>query len=94
MDTQRYIETEFTWIKKELTRMGDAIEKLAETAVTERSFEKLQQQMDTLEAHCEDITMRQAKNESDLALLRRFGVTTLSVIAALVTAWISGLLNI
>lgn len=94
MDEQRYIETQFEWVKAELTRLRQAVERLAETAITEKHFDRVVARVDALEDDSNILTRRVDDVENDVSLVKRVGAYTLSIIGALVVAWLVQVLGL
>ncbi len=74
--------------------MSAALEKLAETTVTEKSFDKVSKKTEELDEYCTLVQREIDKVKSDLAIVRRVGFFVLGILGAVTVAWLRGLLNI
>jgi len=88
VEEQKYIEAQFDWIKNELVRLRQAVEKLSETTITEKSFERMVGRVDQLDEDCQIVTRRVDDVENDMTLVKRTGAFALGIAGAVLTAWV------
>jgi len=88
VDDLKYVEAQFDWIKNELVRLRQAVEKLAETTITEKSFGRMIERVDQLDEDYQIVTRRVDKVESKMIVVIRIGMWAAGIAGALVTAWL------
>lgn len=93
-DTQKYIENQFAWITAELGRLRQAIEKLAESTITEKAFERILERVGVCENELDIHRNELSKVEGELKMMRGVGMFLVGILGTIVAAWLKNILGV
>ncbi len=93
-DNQKYVEVEISWIKDNLERLSEALEKLAASVITEKTFWRMMEKVSVIEQDLAEQRKQLVKIESELKIMRGVGVFLAGILGTLVAAWLKMLLGV
>lgn len=88
------MEEKFQALDMRLSELKRAIERLAENTVSVERFESAYHKVGRLEKAVEDLDDRIAKAEGYIGIWRYIGAGLMTVILAILIAWLSGTLGV
>ena len=93
-DDREYINIQFDWLKRELSNIRSAIEKVSVNAVGMKEFADCKDRVTETERAIRALERQAERHEAKLKMIASLGGVTMGVLVMLVAAWLKALLGI
>jgi len=93
-DDREYINIQFDWLKRELSNIRSAIEKVSVNAVGMKEFADCKDRVTETERAIRALERLSARHDSKLKMIASLGGVTMGVLVMLVGAWAKAFLGL